>query len=93
MKAYVGITDGDWFSFLSGRPDLDEVNFWQPSGSTRFQALRPNELFLFRLHAPRRFIVGGGFFAYSTILPTSLAWDSFLEKNGAGPRWTAKTGH
>jgi len=84
VKAYVGITDGDWFSFLSGRPDLDEVNFWQPGGSTRFRALRPNELFLFRLHAPRRFIVGGGFFAYSTILPTSLAWDSFLEKNGAG---------
>ena len=28
--------------------------------------------------------MGGAFFAYSMILPISLAWDSLLEKNGAG---------
>src|SRR5262245_8605680 len=83
MKAFVGITDSDWFSFLASRPDVDEVNFWQPSGATRFKALGPNELFLFKLHAPRQFIVGGAFFAYSTILPLSLTWDAFHEKNGA----------
>ena len=27
MKAYVGITDRDWFDLLSHRPQLDEVNF------------------------------------------------------------------
>jgi hypothetical protein len=83
MKAFVGITDGDWFSFLSACPALDEVNFWQPSGAKQFRALEPNELFLFKLHAPRQFIVGGALFAYSTILPLSLAWDAFQEKNGA----------
>ena len=28
MKLYVGVTDDDWFRFLSARPALDEVNFW-----------------------------------------------------------------
>jgi putative restriction endonuclease len=83
MKAFVGVTDSDWFSFLSSRPGVDEVNFWQPSGAKQFRALDPSELFLFKLHAPRNFIVGGAFFAYSTILPLSLAWDAFQEKNGA----------
>lgn len=59
------------------------MNFWQPSGAKQFRAVAPGELFLFKLHAPRQFIVGGAFFAYSTILPLSLAWDAFHEKNGA----------
>lgn len=84
MRAYIGITDGDWFSFLSGRePPVDEVNFWQPSGNRNFRVLAPGELFLFKLHSPRNFIVGGGLFAHFTILPVSLAWDAFGEKNGA----------
>jgi len=52
MKLYVGVTDNDWFRFLRDRPHLDEVNFWQPSGSSRFRALDPGGLFLFELHAP-----------------------------------------
>lgn len=83
MKAYVGITDQDWFSHLRSIPQLDEVNFWRPSGQTQFKALQPGELFLFKLHSPNNFIVGGGLFAYSSILPISLAWDSFGEANGA----------
>jgi putative restriction endonuclease len=83
MKAYIGITDYDWFRSLSSIPGIDEVNFWQPSGNSKFRALNPGELFLFKLHSPKNFIVGGGFFAYSTIIPVSLAWESFAEKNGA----------
>jgi len=60
VNIYVGITDYDWFRFLSALTGIDEVNFWQPGGRTNFQALRPGELFLFKLHAPRNFIVGGG---------------------------------
>lgn len=30
MKFWVGVTDNDWFQFLS-REAPDEVNFWQPS--------------------------------------------------------------
>jgi len=33
MKLYVGVTDNDWYHFLSRLPNLDEVNFWQPGGS------------------------------------------------------------
>ncbi len=83
MKAFVGITDRDWFNLLGRKIHLDEVNFWQPSGNNKFRALHPGELFLFKLHSPDNFIVGGGFFAHSSLLPISLAWDSFGESNGA----------
>jgi putative restriction endonuclease len=83
MKGFVGVTDNDWFTFLSQQPGIDEVNFWQPGGSTRFKALAPSEPFLFKLHAPHNFIVGGGLFAHSSILPISLAWSAFDIKNGA----------
>jgi putative restriction endonuclease len=79
----VGITVYDWFQFLSSRSGLDEVNFWQPGGRTLFKALLPGELFLFKLHSPRNFIVGGGVFAHSDILPVSLAWEAFGLSNGA----------
>jgi putative restriction endonuclease len=83
MKGFIGVTDNDWFAFLSKQPEIDEVNFWQPGGKTRFRSLSPGEPFLFKLHAPHHFIVGGGFFTHSTILPISLAWSAFGEKNGA----------
>lgn len=83
MKLYVGVTDNDWYRFLSQLPNVDEVNFWQPAGSHLFKALRPGELFLFKLHSPQNFIAGGGFFTHSSLLPVSLAWEAFGPKNGA----------
>ena len=83
MKIYVAVTDDRLFQFLRTRPDLDEINFLQPGGRRRFQALQPGEPFLFKLHSPRPFIVGGGFFAHSSLLPASLAWEVFGEGNGA----------
>lgn len=81
MKVWVGVTDKDWFEFLS-RIGADEVNFWQPSGSRSFRALQPGEPFLFKLHSPDDFVVGGGHFVRYSPLPTSLAWDAFGPKNG-----------
>src|SRR3990170_6324859 len=83
VNIFVAITDYDWFVYLRSRPDLTSINFWQPSGQTSFKALEPGELFLFKLHAPRNFIVGGGIFAHSSILPLSMAWDAFGPANGA----------
>jgi putative restriction endonuclease len=83
MQAFIGVTDFDWYSYLAASQSLDEVNFWQPSASTHFRALQPGEPFLFKLHSPRNYIVGGGFFAYNTISPVSLAWEAFGVKNGA----------
>ena len=82
MKLYVGVTDNEWHRYLSQLPEMEEINFWQPGGKQRFQSLRPGELFLFKLHSPQNFIVGGGFFTHSSILPVSLAWEAFGEKNG-----------
>jgi len=83
MRAFVGVTDINWFNYLASLPNIDEVNFWQPSGRSVFRALDPGEIFLFKLHSPLNYIVGGGFFAHSTILPINLAWEAFKEKNGA----------
>ncbi len=81
MKIWVGVTDEQWFNRLSVlKPD--EVNFWQPSGGRKFAALAPGEPFLFKLHSPKNFIVGGGRFVRHSPLPASLAWDAFGEKNG-----------
>jgi len=82
-QLFIGVTDKDWFEFLSHRPHLDEVNFWQPGGRQIFRALQPGQPFLFKLHSPNNFIVGGGFFTHATILPATMAWESFSEKNGA----------
>jgi putative restriction endonuclease len=38
--------------------------------------------FLFKLHAPKNFVVGGGFYVRYSALPARLAWDAFGEKNG-----------
>ena len=72
VRLFVGVTDNDWFDFLSSA-EPDEVNFWAPSGRTNFRAPQPGELFLFKLHAPHNFIVGGGVFLHASNLPLSLA--------------------
>ena len=79
---YVGITDLDWFNTLK-QANCDEANFWKPGGRTNFKALDEGDLFLFKLHSPNDYIVGGGFFLKFSILPSSLAWDAFGIANGA----------
>lgn len=81
MRIYVGVTDQNWFRYLAGlRPD--EVNFWQPGGKTPFKVLARNEMFLCKLHSPINQIVGGGFFAGHSLLPVSIAWQTFGQMNG-----------
>jgi putative restriction endonuclease len=82
VRLAVAVTDFDWFEFLRRIPNLTEANFWAPSGSP-FKALQPGEFFLFKLHSPRNFIVGGGLFTYANTLPCSLAWQAFGPGNGA----------
>jgi len=84
MKLYVGITDYNWYTMHALRASggiVEELNFWRPS-STAFKVLQPGELFLFKLHAPRNFLVGGGFFICYAKLPVQLAWDAFGTANG-----------
>src|SRR2546427_5557855 len=83
MKIWIGVTDKNWYEHLM-RLAPEEVNFWQPSGSRTFRVLQPGEPFLFKLHSPENFIVGGGFFVRYSALPASLAWEAFEGKNGVG---------
>lgn len=82
IKLVVAVTDRDWFDHLRRMASLQEVNFWAPS-AVNFKALTAGELFLFKLHAPMNFIVGGGVFRHATNLPCSFAWKAFGEANGA----------
>jgi putative restriction endonuclease len=82
MRGFVGVTDFDWYRFLRDR-DLDEVNFWQPSGRRAFRAIDPGQPFFFKLHAPHNAIAGFGLFARHSVLPDWLAWEAFETKNGA----------
>lgn len=90
IRLVIAVTDRNWFEHLRWRPHLTEVNFWSPSGST-FKALQPGELFLFKLHAPLNYLVGGGVFAHANVLPCSLAWEAFGEANGASSLMEMRT--
>jgi putative restriction endonuclease len=82
MWLFVTITDSDWFDCLRNFAPMRRT-FWRPSGAESFHSLAPDEPLLFMLHNPNNFIVGEGFFSPYTVLPTSFAWTTFGEKNGA----------
>jgi putative restriction endonuclease len=82
VRGYIGNTDFDWYSRLSAIENLDEVNFWQPSGARDFHAVSPGEPFLFKLKSPHNAIAGFGFLAIARRLPLSFAWEAFGSKNG-----------
>jgi len=83
VKLWVANTDPDWFDYLADQPNIEEVNFWQPSGNNEFAAIQAGELFLFKLKAPRNAIGGFGVLSQASNLPLSLAWEAFGTKNGA----------
>jgi len=81
MKFYVGVTNDEWFHYLAAlKPD--EVNFWRPRNQNDFRLLPVGAPFLFKLHSPLNFIVGGGFFVRHTFLPIDLMWQAFGDCNG-----------
>lgn len=60
MKAFVGVTDRDWWELLRRQEGLSEIDFWRPGGRRRFRALRPGQPLLFTLQSRDNFIEGGG---------------------------------
>src|ERR1700693_3338981 len=89
MRFWVGVTDRAWFDRLRTQAP-DEVNFWQPSAAPVAAFLEPGTPFLFKLHSPHNFVVGGGFFVRFSTLPARLAWEAFGEKNGTSDYATLK---
>jgi putative restriction endonuclease len=58
------------------------ANFGNRAGREHFAHCSQGEAFLFKLHSPENYIVGGGFFVRYSALPASIAWEAFEEKNG-----------
>jgi putative restriction endonuclease len=84
MNGFVSNTDYEWFTFLNDQPQVDEINFWKPLGTTPFRALKEGDLFLFKLK--KQFghkIVGFGQFLMFDQMSVVDAWDNFGIKNGA----------
>ena len=81
MKFYLGVTDNNWFNYLS-LINPEDINFWQPSGTVNFKVLQTGAPFLFKLKSPLSAIGGVGFFSSHTFLPMSIAWDTFRNRNG-----------
>ena len=81
MKLYLGVTDINWYNFLS-KQNREDINFWQPGGNSTFKVLQPGQPFLFKLKSPLNAIGGVGFFSSHTFLPLSMAWDVFDTGNG-----------
>ena len=81
MQFWVGITDERWFEQLRTM-NPEEVNFWQPSPTPLAAFLEAGVPFLFKLHSPNNFVVGGGFFVRYSRLPARLAWEAFGKYNG-----------
>lgn len=81
MKFYLGITDINWYRYLS-QNNPEDINFWQPGGKSNFKVLKPGAPFLFKLKHPLNKIGGVGFFASHTFLTVSMAWEIFGNRNG-----------
>lgn len=87
---YVGITDLEWLSLLrkdyaSGKIEKC-INFWT-SGTRKFIALCPGDIFLFKLHNKKTDdengkIVGGGYFLCYEQLNILEAWEKYGRGNG-----------
>lgn len=89
MKAFVGVTDLDWYSQLyASGPEHSEVNFWFPSSGTGFSALESGEFFVLKTHIEHRHphlsnrLVGVGVFSGYARLRLSEAWQWFGTNNG-----------
>lgn len=81
MKFYLGVTDNNWYNYLS-KINPEDINFWQPGGTVNFRVLTSGAPFLFKLKSPLNAIGGIGFFSSHTFLPITIAWDTFRNRNG-----------
>lgn len=81
MDIYLGVTDNNWFRYLS-QINPEDINFWQPSGTVNFKVLTPGAPFLFKLKSPLNAIGGVRFFSSHRSLPISVAWETFGNRNG-----------
>jgi putative restriction endonuclease len=81
MRFYLGVTDTNWFNFLS-KINPEDVNFWRPGGLKNFKIISSGAPFLFKLKTPINAIGGLGFFSSHTYLPLTITWDTFGIRNG-----------
>ncbi len=78
-RIVVASTDPDWFRFLRGHAEVQEINFWRP-GVTSMQVAR-GAPWLFLIRGTDQ-IWGCAFFAAFSLMPIGVAWETFGQANG-----------
>lgn len=78
MRGYLAVTDPQWLETLR-EVRVREANFWQPRPTQVAQA--PGTPWLFKVRGADR-IAGYGIFSYYTVMPLSVAWETFERGNG-----------
>lgn len=83
MRAWVAVTNLEWYDFLRARPGLPLVNFWKPSAAP-FRAVEEGEDYIvFKAKRPLNRVVGGGVYGGYATSRLLDAWMMFGDTNGA----------
>jgi putative restriction endonuclease len=78
VRAFLAVTDPNWLRTLASA-GASEVNFWQPRPTSVRQP--EGTPWIFKVRGTDR-IAGFGFFSYWTVMPLTVAWETFGEANG-----------
>jgi putative restriction endonuclease len=81
VVGWIAPTDYEWYRFLQARPEITEVNFWTPGG-TSFRAVPAGRRSSSSSRADIMRFGGFGLFARFARLPVWRVWDVFGTANG-----------
>ncbi|MEH7483963.1 HNH endonuclease [Neobacillus drentensis] len=86
MKAYIGVTTREWFTYLSDNKDIQEVNFWRKN-TDNFNVLTKGEPFFFLVKNEKgvkgeRAVLGKATFERFEKLTVNEVWDKYSNGNG-----------
>jgi len=88
MKGYIGVTSREWFTYLSNKDSVNEINFWRKK-TDKFRVLSEGEPFLFIVknikgNKGERAVLGKATFKRFEVLKVEEAWNKYGEGNGDG---------
>lgn len=86
MEGYIGVTSREWFTYLSKREQIGEVNFWRKN-TNNFKKLSKGDPFFFLVKNEKgikgeRAVLGTAIFERFEVRTIEDAWDIYKEGNG-----------
>lgn len=86
MEGYIGVTSREWFTYLSKKEQIGEVNFWRKN-TNNFKQLSIGDPFFFLVKNEKgskgeRAVLGTAAFERFEVLTLDEAWDMYGYGNG-----------